>query len=270
MKFHWMQRLDSDTLESLEKYSEILNDSGYESILTVYHSTIADNWIKAARVLNKNHKFKYMIAIRTYAISPEYCAMMCKAFYEIAEDRLILNILAGDLQKEEESVNNVIEINDLIKTHEERTVYTKRWLEKFVNLNIFKNNPNIKPQLIMSGTSKQTLENAELFGDGHLCTYANYKFDLKDQIKTKIKMVYIDIVVRDSYEDCIKYIPGDENRIQKESTIVGTETQVIEKLKEMKKEGITEIMVCRRPEDEEHHRIHALIKKINNENLLDN
>lgn len=269
MKFHWMQRLDSDTLESLEKYSEILNDSGYESMLTVYHSVIADNWIKTARILNKNHKFKYMIAIRTYAISPEYCAMMCKAFYEISKNRLILNILAGDLKQEEESIDNVIEINNLITTHEDRTIYTKRWLEKFVNLNIFKNNPKIKPQLIMSGTSKQTLENAEIFGDGHLCTYANY-IDLKDQIKNKIKMVYIDLVLRDTYEESAKYIPGDENKILKYSTIAGTEEQVIKKFKEMKSEGITDIMVCRKEEDEEQYRIHSLIKKINDNKILDN
>ena len=259
-----MQRLDSDTIESLKEYSEILNNSGYESVLTVYHSTIADNWIKTARVLNKKHKLKYMVAIRTYAISPEYCAMMCKAFYEIQSNRLILNILAGDLQKEENSINNVLEINDLIKTYEDRVLYTKKWMDKFLESDIFKKNPKIKPILILSGSSKQTIENSEKYGDGHLTTYSKYKYELNGQVNTKIKMVYVDIIIRDTYEEAIEYIPKNINEVQMQSIIAGTELQIIEKFKEMEEEGITDIMICRKQEDKEQDRIHNLIKKLTN------
>lgn len=259
-----MQRLDSDTIESLKEYSEILNNSGYESVLTVYHSTIADNWIKTARVLNKKHKLKYMVAIRTYAISPEYCAMMCKAFYEIQSNRLILNILAGDLQKEENSINNVLEINDLIKTYEDRVLYTKKWMDKFLESDIFKKNPKIKPILILSGSSKQTIENSEKYGDGHLTTYSKYKYELNGQVNTKIKMVYVDIIIRDSYEEAINCMPKNNTKIQMESTIAGTELQVIEKFKEMEKEGITDIMISRKENDKEQYRIHNLIKNLTN------
>lgn len=259
-----MQRLDSDSVKSLEDYSEILNNSGYDSVLTVYHSTIADNWIKAARVLNKKHKLKYMIAVRTYAISPEYCAMMCKAFYEIQKDRLILNILAGDFQKEENSIDNVLEINDIIRTYEDRVIYTKKWMDKFIQSDIFKKDPKIKPILVLSGSSKQTVENSEKYGDGHLTTYSKYKYELNSKVNTKIKMVYVEIIIRDTYEEAIKYIPKNSNEIQMQSTIAGTELQIIEKFKEMEKEGITDIMVCRKQEDKEQDRIHNLIKKLTN------
>jgi hypothetical protein len=49
-----------------------------------------------------------------------------------------------------------------------------------------------------------------------------------------------------------------------QSTIAGTELQIIEKFKEMEKEGITDIMVCRKQEDKEQDRIHNLIKKLTN------
>ena len=78
-----MERGGDTSLDGLKTISSIVDEFGYESILLVYHSKIEDNWIKAARVLDTNHKFKYMPAIRTYAISPEYCAMISKAFYNI-------------------------------------------------------------------------------------------------------------------------------------------------------------------------------------------
>ena len=65
-----MERGGDTSIDHLKTISNIVDEFGYESILLVYHSKIDDNWIKAARVLDKSHKFKYMPAIRTYAISP--------------------------------------------------------------------------------------------------------------------------------------------------------------------------------------------------------
>ena len=113
---HWMQRFDGGSPEELKTLSNVLEFAGYYSTLTVYHSQIPDYWIKIANIINPDHKLKYMIAMRTYAISPEYCAMMCEAFNELSPNRLILNIAAGDIQSDETSVSDVVAISNLLTT----------------------------------------------------------------------------------------------------------------------------------------------------------
>ena len=76
IRLHWMSRVEDMSIDGLSKLSDKLDDIGYYSLLLVYHSLIADNWMKAARILNKNHKLKYMIALRTYAVSPEYLSLI--------------------------------------------------------------------------------------------------------------------------------------------------------------------------------------------------
>ena len=119
-----MERGGKTSVDHLKTTSNIVDEFGYESMLLVYHSQLDDPWIKAARALDTNHKFKYMPAIRTYAISPEYCAMMCKSFYEISPNRLMLNIVSGDLHASETSVRDSVFIKDLIDTPEKRLKYT--------------------------------------------------------------------------------------------------------------------------------------------------
>ena len=120
-----MNRFDGYEPENLKNIISYLDNFGYYSMLVVYHSRINDNWIKAARVVSKNQKIKFMIAMRTYAISPEYFSMMYNAFEEIVPNKLIFNIVSGDLHADENSINDVLLINHEINTVEKRVAYTK-------------------------------------------------------------------------------------------------------------------------------------------------
>ena len=72
IRFHYMARTDDLTLKGLSDLSDKLDLHGYYSILLVYSPSDSDFLIKVANILNKKHNIKYMPAIRTYAISPEY------------------------------------------------------------------------------------------------------------------------------------------------------------------------------------------------------
>ena len=115
MKFHFMLRGLDTTPESLKNITVKASESGFYSMLMTYHSRQEDFWIKSAKIIDDSIKMKMMIAIRTYAISPEYCAMMCKSFYEISPNRLMLNIVSGDLHASETSVRDSVFIKDLIE-----------------------------------------------------------------------------------------------------------------------------------------------------------
>lgn len=253
-----MHRFEGSSPKELKILSNVLDYSGYYSMLTVYHSKISDNWMKVANIINLEHRLKYMIAIRTYAISPEYCAMMCEAFSEIDPHRLVLNIAAGDVQGDETSIEDSIEISHLISTHEDRVAYTSSWLKKFTSLEILRN----KPEIVVSGTSTGTINNSNEYADAHLCMYSSYKDGLGKQITTKRKMVTCIVIIRDTKEEADAIYDSLPENMGKTSCLYGTEDEIINDILLMKNEGVTDVLVSRAQNDDQHYRIHSMVRKI--------
>jgi len=256
-----MNRFDGYEPENLKNIISYLDNFGYYSMLVVYHSRINDNWIKAARVVSKNQKIKFMIAMRTYAISPEYFSMMYNAFEEIVPNKLIFNIVSGDLHADENSINDVLLINDEINTVEKRVAYTKKWMEKLKNINLIEN----MPEFIMAGASDETLKNASEIADCCLIMYNTF-IDNPERLKNnKNIMLSMAMVIRDSKEEAdIFFQTLKEN--EKTWTLCGTETDILEKIKYLKENGITDILITRHKEDQMPEKIHNFILKINEGN----
>ena len=63
-------------------------------------------------------------------IFPEYFFMMFEAFESIAPDRICFNITSGDIQYDENSIEDLVAINDFMRTPEQRGHYTELWLKK--------------------------------------------------------------------------------------------------------------------------------------------
>lgn len=200
-----------------------------------------------------------MFAVRTYSISPEYCAMMCEAFNMITPNRVILNVAAGDLKQEETSVQDVVAINNLLDTYEKRVEYTSEWLQKFTALPYLKN----KPEIVVSGTSLKTIENSEKYADAHLAMRSSYINGLK--VKTKRKIASTRIIVRDTKEEAFEIYDDEPSQMMKDSTVYGTEEEVIKQLKLMKLLGITDILCSRHPKDFQENRIHSVVSRFMNE-----
>jgi alkanesulfonate monooxygenase SsuD/methylene tetrahydromethanopterin reductase-like flavin-dependent oxidoreductase (luciferase family) len=252
-----MLRYEQDGQNNLKKIFNDLNSFGYDSALTVYHSTIPDYWIRISNILDLNNKIKHMVAIRPYAISPEYCAMMCEAFNIIQSNRLILNVVAGDLHKDETSIDDVLEINDLIRTYEDRVLYTKKWLNKFVNLKTLKN----KPEIIVSGTSNQSIENANMYADGHLCVFDNYFNNIYPRVHTKKKMISCVVIIRDSAQEAEEFLNNNLTGSAKSSALYGTEDEVLDRVAYLQNLGVTDIMISQAPKDMEPDKIHKMVKR---------
>ena len=250
-----MQRHSDDSLPELKSLSSKLESCGYESVLLVYHSLLPDYMIRVANIINPDHNLKYMFAIRTYAISPEYCAMMCEAFHLIDPNRIILNIAAGDLKPEETSLEDVVRIGGFLKDHSDRVEYTSEWLEKFLNLKYFKN----KPELVVSGTSSKTIDNSEKYGDIHLAMLSSYKDGF--EVGTGRKMASCPVIIRDTHEEAKAIFDAEENHMSKFSMLYGTEDEVIEKIKRLEDIGITDCLLNSDRAGED-YRIHKMVKKM--------
>jgi alkanesulfonate monooxygenase SsuD/methylene tetrahydromethanopterin reductase-like flavin-dependent oxidoreductase (luciferase family) len=252
-----MERGGDTSISHLKTISGIVDEFGYESILLVYHSKIEDNWIKAARALDINHKFKYMPAIRTYAISPEYCAMICKAFYSISPDRLMLNIVSGDLHKDETSIDDLIWVNEDLDTPEKRLKYTDDWMKKFIDLS-----ENSVSEIVMGGHSNETKLMADKYNATHLSMLNMHKQSYNDSnfIKNKKQMLSFSLLINESeseIKDMLSRSLGSD-----QWTIYGNKNQVKDQINQLKDLGATDLLISPHPEDSNVSSIHYLIKEM--------
>jgi alkanesulfonate monooxygenase SsuD/methylene tetrahydromethanopterin reductase-like flavin-dependent oxidoreductase (luciferase family) len=252
-----MERGGDTSISHLNTISNIVDEFGYESMLLVYHSKIDDNWIKAARVLDLNHKFKYMPAIRTYAISPEYCAMICKAFYNISPNRLMLNIVSGDLHEEETSVEDIIWFGENLNTPEKRLKYTDEWIFKFNTLA-----GNTVSEIVMGGHSNETKLMAEKYNainlsmlNMHKQSYGNPNF-----INNTKQMLSLSVIINESQTEVENML--SKNLGSEQWTIYGNKDSVKMQLNRLKDLGATDLLISPHPQDKDVSSIHYLIKEM--------
>lgn len=267
LKFHWMQRhtdLSSESLppDEMIKLSNIFNEVGYESVLFTYNSTVPDNFIKAAYTINKNHKFKYMFAIRPYTVNSEYLAMMCQSFNQICPNRLIINIVSGDVIEGEETPRDVEEIEETVNSVEKRAKYLKTYLSNFDSMKVLKN----RPEVYVSGSSDKVITTAVLHSDAILCTFSRY-IKVKALVGSMRKIIVnVPIVVRDTNEEAEEFLKMTKYpRIGE--TIWGTKEKVKEELLKLDGIAITDIIVNAHDNDDQIDKIHEMLNEIINNNI---
>jgi alkanesulfonate monooxygenase SsuD/methylene tetrahydromethanopterin reductase-like flavin-dependent oxidoreductase (luciferase family) len=246
--------------EALKEHSKILDFYNYDSMLLVYDPKHEDYFIRVANIIDKTQKIKYMFAIRTYAVSPEFLGMMCESFNKIDPNRITLNICAGDKpqMENEKDIDGLVEMDTLKNDVYERILYTRKWTEKFVNLKVMSK----KPYLVFSGTSDYTLKTAEMYGDSTLCMYDSF-IDNPNKFKiTKNNMISLAMIISDSEESSLKIFESYSIPHAKRWTLFGTEDQIKEKIIDLKNMGITDILVSNPFRLEDSSRIHNLVKSL--------
>ena len=125
---------------------------------------------------------------------------------------------------------------------------------------LLKNNADMaavknKPEIIVSGTSEKTIDNANKYADAHLSMYSSYQDSLKHKIKTKRVLVACIVIVRETKDEAQKVYDQLPDDMGKKSCLFGTENEIIESIEAMKSEGITDILISRAEIDKESYRI---------------
>lgn len=259
MKFHWMDRGDNSQIDLLSKLSAKLDQVGYESLLLVYHAKMRDHWIKAARVLDVAHKIKYMPAIRTYAITPEYASMMARAFKEISPNRLALNIVSGDIHLDENSVENMIWFGKDLATPEQRLDYTDEWMSKFIELC----GENL-PDIVMGGHADKTKRMADKYNATHLSMLDMYLNEYKNEsfYHNKKQMVAVCVVVRNTDQEAETFLNAPSEGWNKNWTVSGSSDTVKSRLMDLANIGITDIIINAHPNDDQIDLVHNTIGEL--------
>lgn len=260
IRFHYMASTGDLSIQGLSDLSDKLDRYGYYSVLLVYSPYDGDFLIKVASILNKNHKIKYMPAIRTYALSPEYFGKICKAFDEIQKDRLMVNIVSGNIEKDENFLEDIVGIKSFIQSKEQRLFYTEEWIKKFLSLR----HMDSYPEIAMSGNSDKTIEMARDNRFTHIVNWHNYQHSNERErySKNHNTMVNFALVIRDSKEEAQQFLNKLSNQNAKYWTIAGTEEDFKEHVLYLSSLGIKDIQITTFSEDDQIDRIHNTIKEM--------
>ena len=261
LNFHWMFNGVEISIDNLKSYSNDLDENGYKSMLLVYDPKHPEYFVRVANIIDKSQKIKYMFAVRTYAISPEYLSMMCESFEEIDKGRISLNVCAGNTSQmeNEKHIDGLVDMDSLRLDAYERVVYTRKWAEKFVNLEVMSNTP----ELIFSGDSDYTVETANMYGSSTLCMYNSFNKNPKKFTRTQKTMVSVGIIVSYSKSAAEEILNSFNNPNAKDWTIYGTAEEVRLKLLELSNKGVTDILISNLASESENYRIHEIIKSFN-------
>ena len=77
-------------------HTTLLENSHFDGVMFVYDSALGDVFTKMVENMKTNEKIKYLVAIRPYAISPQYLCMINQSINSIMPDRLQINFVSSD------------------------------------------------------------------------------------------------------------------------------------------------------------------------------
>ena len=260
------------TSDELRQISIDLEDAGYTSVLLTFHSESPDYFIKSAAALIPGHNLKYMIALRPYHISSQYCAMMVEGFNQIEPNRLIFNWIAGDYQNrpEEKPQTDVYQDSSSIDTIEKRKIFLRNFVSELKSCSLISS----MPDMIFSGYSDYTIETANIFDSATLCMLDDYRKH-KDilSINKKIFVAFSVVIIDDETErsQIENILINYQDRLL-DCTFVGTEDDIINKILNLESEGITDVLISSSnpalfetdlyDEEKNYLRVNSLTKKI--------
>lgn len=254
------------TLSHMLTHPFELDDAGYKSVLYVFDSHTASYFIKIAKTLNTQHSFKYLIALRTFTISPDFCATILKAFHEIQPNRISLNLLAGDLNtrinKIEDKQVDFKGSYEAIENVQDRRENV-RWFTKKIRENT--QLENIHTDFVFSGLSDYALETARIYNSPILVMIDDY-FNNRGNFKNNQQvMVSVRILIRETDNEALESLNLLSTRDRdKDCTICGTEDTVMKRIKELETSGVTDLLLHAFDDDIESVKgLHRLVKKYN-------
>jgi hypothetical protein len=253
-----MSLFEDNSKDALISIANAVHEVGYESLLIVYDSFLDNAVITVSNTINKDHTFKYIIAVRTYSVSPEYLAGMYETFERIAPGRVTFNIIPGNIKFQETSLRDVVLIEDQIKTQEQRDFYTLEWLKKYNRLSIIKN----LPPLMLSGDTIDFQKACIQYGITNIIKLDDFLYQHdKTLLKNDKQIVSVAILNKDTLDESNKYL----NKIigtHGKTTIYGDRDHIHKEILNLKLKGVTDILVHQLPVRGQSSEIHNIIKEI--------
>lgn len=150
-----------------------LEQSHFDGVMFVYDAVIGDVFTHIARDIRKNEKIKYLVAIRPYAISPQYLCMINKSINQIASNRIQINLISGYVKEHEKQFGGILgNVND-----ESSRIDRSNYMIDYVNmLNTMPGNKRKYPlDFYVSTTNEYVFNATSEYDNKMILPYRDYK-----------------------------------------------------------------------------------------------
>lgn len=243
--FHWMNRSESNLgISSMRRMYSHKEKYGYDSILLTAKGVNSDNWIKSSHILDPAKKIKYMIAVRPYQQSAQIVNQMAAAFAEIAPNRLMLNVVSGEMSGKEGDVppEPSYEVDIDISTPLGRLEFMVGWMERLSKTYVM----GRKPIILLGSRHEETVLKCAQYADIGLVMIDDFLKN-PDLFTSNYKriMVSAQIVIRETDEQAREEVESSISELHriKRWAIHGTKETVKRKILELEKMGVTDIIL---------------------------
>lgn len=267
---HWVVRYrPTETSDSIRALTEELDAYNYESVLFTVHSRLGDMWTKISNSINDKHKFKYMIAFRPYLFSPQYLSMLIASFSKFSGGRLMLNLVHG-IYGVGETFAGIIG-GEKFKDPQYRRLYAKEFMKKFFN----ETNVHEKytmPEILVSGESDESVELAKETSDIIALFYESFIADPERFTSKGFKKIFIFLSMKvgetdERVEQEVANIP-EENRTTNGSPIYGSKETLRDKLQELDRLGVTDILFSQFDQWHDPKEVHEFLAELSRDGIL--
>jgi hypothetical protein len=211
-----------------------LQEYNYSGALFTYNIRQGDFFTQIARNIIVGEKFKYMVAIRPYVISPQYLWMINKSINNIDPGRLQINLISGWIKPEEKEFGGILgEVHDL-SSNIDRSNYLIRYIDL-----IEKTTPKTLDYYV-SATNEFVFSAAAKHKSKIIVPYSKYKKNMYDLNDKKI-MMSVAPILRETKEE-IDLL--NKNKINSADDVeYFSYQQFTDFINELKDKNINEIML---------------------------
>jgi hypothetical protein len=178
---------------NIEDVQELI-DHNYTGALLVYDTSLNDFFTQISRTMDVKEKFKYMVAVRPYGISPQFLCMINDSINSIDDNRLEINLIPGWAKEGEEDPGGILgEVNDS-SSKIDKFNYLIEYINTLENIN--KNTPDYYVSVAHQSMVSETLKH----GSKLLINYPDYK-DKTYDIANRDVMIYLWAILRETQEE---------------------------------------------------------------------
>ncbi len=221
------------------KMVDMLHENGFDGNLFLSGSTHADDFVKIARFMDAKKDFNYMVAMRSYTISPQYLTLICKSFEQMFLNKIQVNLIAGHVKENEKNTGGIVgPINDL-SSKIEKSKYMIEFLETMHNMQL---NELYKPDLYVSCSNKYTYDIAKKYNYKIILPYSKYfNKEYGDNIDLKGVMISFGAIIKENGE----YPDININEEAQDQGFYTTDSLTLF-LDNLKKSGVSGVLIARR------------------------
>lgn len=269
MKIYYFGGHVSTDLSNIDKLEESL----FDGVLFTYSPWQGDFFTVVARTLNPDQKLKYMIAIRPHGLSAQYLCMINQSINSIQPDRIEINIISGHIKDDEVNFGGILgTVNDK-SSIPDRSNYMIEYIKELKDME--QKNITI-PNCYVTCTNEYALEAASKLGYKIIFPYREYKngYFLDKSVDGQMKpgkkfdltgkkiMIAAGPIIRETQEEIDKEFPKnilvatqdgkgylDRQRFIND-TAYFTYDNFLKFMKQLKSDGINEVMFNGIPESE--------------------